>query len=293
MTSPDDGDWRRPDGRTVLAGGTLALGACLAGGVPTLVGMRSTDAVASVLATAAVVAGTVVLVALAAVAEWVRLRRTRYRVGAERVELHTGVVVRSRRGLARDRIRTVEVTADPVLRVLGLATVRIGTGQRAGVGERPLELRALRRGDAEALRGELLARRSSATTAGVAVPRDEVLAVLDPAWVRFAPLSALTPAVGIAAFGGLLQASDWVGLRGTVLDEVVVAAEALGLLVTVVVAVEEERLRGVAVVEPPAVPQRRRGCSRRCCSSSASRRAGGWARSPTATSATVSSAATS
>jgi putative membrane protein len=242
VTSPDDGGWRRLDGRTVLAGGTLALGACLAGGVPTLVGMRSADEVAFALATAAVVAGTVVLVALAAVAEWVRLRRTRYRVGSDRVELHTGVVVRSRRGLARERVRTVEVTADPVLRVLGLATVRIGTGQRAGVGEKPLELRALRRGDAEALRGELLDRRPSAPAgvdaAGVeAVPRDEVLAVLDPGWVRFAPLSALTPAVGIAAFGGLLQASDWVGLRGTVLDEVVVAAEALGLLVTVVVAV--------------------------------------------------------
>ena len=238
MTPPDDGGWRRLDGRTVLAGGTLALGACLAGGVPTLVGMRSADPVAFVLAIAAVVGGTVVLVALAAAAEWVRLRRTRYRVGTDRVELHTGIVVRSRRGLARERVRTVEVTADPVLRVLGLATVRIGTGQRAGVGEKPLELRALRRGDAEALRGELLERSPSAAAATVeAVPRDEVLAVLDPGWVRFAPLSALTPAVGIAAFGGLLQASDWVGLRGTVLDEVVVAAEALGLLVTVVAAV--------------------------------------------------------
>jgi putative membrane protein len=244
VSSPDDGGWRRLDGRTVLAGGTLALGACLAGGVPTLVGMRSADPVAFVLATAAVVAGTVVLVVLAALAEWVRLRRTRYRVGRERVELHTGVVVRSRRGLARERVRTVEVTADPVLRVLGLATVRIGTGQRAGAGEKPLELRALRRGEAEALRGELLERRPaepsdpSDPAVGVeAAPRDEVLAVLDPAWVRFAPLSVLTPTVGIAAFGALLQASDWVGLQGTVLDEVVVAAQALGLLVTVVVAV--------------------------------------------------------
>jgi putative membrane protein len=238
VSSPDDGGWRRLDGRTVLAAGTLALGACLAGGVPTLVGMRSADPVAFVLAAAAVAGGTVVLVVLATVVELVRLRRTRFRVGRERVELHTGVVVRSRRGLARERVRTVEVTADPVLRVLGLATVRIGTGQRAGVGDKPLELRALRRGDAEALRGELLERppAAGAGTAGT-VPRDEVLAVLDPGWVRFAPLSALTPAVGIAAFGALLQASDWVGLRGTVLDEVVVAAQALGLLVTVVVAV--------------------------------------------------------
>jgi putative membrane protein len=238
VSSPADGGWRRLDGRTVLAAGTLALGACLAGGVPTLVGMRSADPVAFVLAAAAVAGGTVVLVVLAVVVEWVRLRRTRYRVGRERVELHTGVVVRTRRGLARERVRTVEVTAGPVLRVLGLATVRIGTGQRSGVGEKPLELRALGRGEAEALRGELLDRAPAAGAASAGtVPRDEVLAVLDPGWVRFAPLSALTPTVGIAAFGALLQASDWVGLRGAVLDEVVVAAEALGLLVTVVVAV--------------------------------------------------------
>jgi putative membrane protein len=240
VSPPDVAGWRRLDGRTVLAACTLALGACLAGGVPTLLGMRSADPVAFALATTAVIGGTVVLVALAAVVEWVRLRRTRYRVGGERVELHTGVVVRTRRGLARERVRSVEVTADPVLRVLGLATVRIGTGQRAGVGEKPLELRALRRGEAEALRGELLERRPS-TSAGRpdadTDPPDEVLAVLDPGWMRFAPLSVLTPTVGIAAFGALLQASDWVGLQGTVLDEVVVAAEALGLLITVVVAV--------------------------------------------------------
>ena len=236
MSSPDDGTWRRLDGRTILAAGVVALGACLAGGASALLGMRSADSFAFALAAVAVAGGTVVLVVLAAFVEWVRLERTRFRVGRDRVELHTGVVVRSRKGLARERVRTVEVTADPVLRVLGLATVRIGTGQHAAVREKPLELRALRRREAEELRGELL-ERIPAGPAVAATPPDEVLAVLDPGWVRFAPLSVLTPTVGIAAFGGLLQASDWVGLQGTVLDEVVVLAEALGLLVTVVVAV--------------------------------------------------------
>lgn len=234
MSTPDGAGWRRLDDRTVLASAAVALGVCLAGGVPTLAGMRSADGVSFTVAAVCVAGGTVVLVVLAALLEWVRLERTRFRIGSQRVEVHTGVVVRTRKGLARERVRTVEVTADPVLRVLGLATVRIGTGQRASVGEKPLELRALRRHDAEALRGELLARRAPGEAAGE--PSDEVLAVLDPGWVRFAPLSVLTPTVGIAAFGALLQASDWVGLQSTVLSEVVVLARALGLLVTVVVA---------------------------------------------------------
>ncbi|HEY2225248.1 PH domain-containing protein [Actinomycetospora sp.] len=240
MSSPDDAGWRRLDDRTVLASAAVALGVCLAGGVPTLAGMRSADSVSFTVAAVCVLGGSVVLVLLAGVLEWVRLERTRFRVGSQRVEVHTGIVVRTRKGLARERVRTVEVTADPVLRVLGLATVRIGTGQHASAGEKPLELRALRRHDAEALRGELLARRAPDGTPadgeGTSAPPDEVLAVLDPGWVRFAPLSVLTPTVGIAAFGALLQASDWVGLRGTVLGEVVVLARALGLLVTVVVA---------------------------------------------------------
>lgn len=239
MNPADDESWRRLDARTVLAAATTALGACLAGGIPTLVGMRSADDGSFTLALVCVVGGTVLVVGLAALLERVRLARTRFRVGTRRVELHTGIVVRTRKGLARERVRTVEVTADPVLRVLGLATVRIGTGQHASAGEKPLELRALRRHEAEALRGELLARPTGDMEPGedAVAPSDEVLAVLDPGWVRFAPLSVLTPTVGVAAFGALVQASDWVGLQDAVFSEVVIVARALGLLITVVVAV--------------------------------------------------------
>jgi putative membrane protein len=40
-----------------------------------------------------------------------------------------------------------------------------------------------------------------------------VLAVLDPAWIRYAPVSFLAPALGASAFGGALQVSEWFGLR--------------------------------------------------------------------------------
>ncbi|HBF80010.1 MAG TPA: hypothetical protein DD420_08800, partial [Streptomyces sp.] len=77
-------------------------------------------------------AGAVVLVGCAAAGDYVRWRRTRYRVGGERVELHTGLVLVKRRSLARERIRSVDLTAHPLLRILGLVTVRIGTGDQTG-----------------------------------------------------------------------------------------------------------------------------------------------------------------
>ncbi|MCD2187569.1 PH domain-containing protein [Actinomycetospora soli] len=236
MSAPET--WRRLDGRTVLASAVLALGACLAAGVPVLLGQRGRDTFAFTLGF--VVTAMVVLVVAATVIEYVRLARTRFRVGPDRVEVHSGILVRSRRGLARERVRSVEVTADPVLRVLGLATVRIGTGQKASTTDRPLELRALRRPDAEGLRRDLLERPVVGTVpadpeAEGTAPRDETLAVLDPGWVRFAPLSALTPALGVAAFGALLQGSDWFGLQRVVIDDAARVALALGAAVSLVV----------------------------------------------------------
>jgi putative membrane protein len=233
VSSPEDG-WRRLDARTVLASAVLALGACLAAGVPVLLGQRGRDTFAFTLGF--IGTGVVLLVGAATVIEYVRLARTRFRVGPERVEVHSGILVRARTGLARERVRSVEVTADPVLRVLGLATVRIGTGQKASASDKPLELRALRRPDAEALRRELLERPAPPDPADLP-PRDETLAVLDPGWIRFAPLSALTPALGVAGFGALLQGSDWFGLQRTVLDDAARLALALGVAVSLVVAV--------------------------------------------------------
>ncbi|MDL5158092.1 PH domain-containing protein [Actinomycetospora termitidis] len=252
MTAPADG-WRQLDRRTVVASAALALGACVAAGVPTLMGMRSADRFSFTVAVGLAVGGTVLVVGLAVVLEYVRLARTRFRVGTDRVEVRSGILVRTCRGLARERVRTVEVTADPVLRLLGLASVRIGTGQRTSATDKPLELRALRRPDAEALRGLLLdregridpphPREGTPHEAGAGgssphddgAPRDATLAVLDPTWVRFAPVSLLTPTLGIAAFGVLLQGADWIGLQQTVLTDAADVAIALGLVVSLVV----------------------------------------------------------
>jgi putative membrane protein len=128
--------------------------------------------------------------------------------------VHTGVVVRKRLALRRERIRSVDLTADPVLRVLGTATVRVGTGEQAGT-EGTVTLWPLRRSDADALRATLLAH--AARPAGDPDEKtqdpDGAIARFDRRWIRFAPLSFLTPALGAAAAGGLIQVSEWFGMQ--------------------------------------------------------------------------------
>ncbi|MFI2489082.1 PH domain-containing protein [Promicromonospora kroppenstedtii] len=169
----------------------------------------------------------VVLVVLAGAAsgEWM-WRVTRYRVGDERFHVHTGVVVRKRLALRRERIRTVDLTADPVLRVLGAATVRVGTGEQAGT-EGSVTLWPLRRTDAEALRATLLAHAArpevsaaGSGTAGEEGSPDGTLVRFDRRWIRFAPLSFLTPALGAAAAGGLIQVSEWFGLQDELFEAI-------------------------------------------------------------------------
>ena len=226
-SGPDE-RWQRLDPRTAVASGVWALGAGVAGGVPTVAGFATHGSSATGVATVIVIAAVVVLVVGAVVAERVRLARTRFRIGPGRVELHTGILVRSRRSLPRERVRAVDVHADPVARVLGLATLRVGTGRRAAAGDRRLELRAVRRDEAEALRSLLLAGRGRDDDAGL-------LAELDPAWIRYAPLSFLTVALGAAAAGVVMQVAQWVGLENAVVDGVIAGARSLGLVVFVLV----------------------------------------------------------
>ncbi|MFD0383887.1 PH domain-containing protein [Streptomyces stramineus] len=53
-------------------------------------------------------------------------RRTRYRVTADSFELRTGLFTRRVRAIPLHRIRNVDLTANPVQRVLGLSVLRAG-----------------------------------------------------------------------------------------------------------------------------------------------------------------------
>ncbi|MGW5684757.1 PH domain-containing protein [Nonomuraea sp. NPDC003754] len=110
-------------------------------------------------------AGVVALVVAAAYAYGVaRLRTTRFRLTRDRLELRAGVLVRQHRSIPRDRVRSVDVKADVVRRALGLAVVKIGTGEHTTGEHTELTLNAIATAEAEALRRTLL------TGAGAAAP---------------------------------------------------------------------------------------------------------------------------
>ncbi|WP_327322864.1 PH domain-containing protein [Streptomyces sp. NBC_01210] len=211
MSSPQDG-WQRLDRRTVLVTALVMAGVVAGAGLPIALGLAG--AMPLWQAFGRVLAGALLLVAAGTGADYVRWRRTRYRIGPERAELHTGLLLVKRRSLARERIRSVDLTANPLLRVLGLVKVRIGTGEHSAGGESTLELDPVSRAAGECLRRELLARAAGPS----GTHREGTLAARDPSWIRYAPVSFVAPLLGGAAVGGVMQVSEWFGAQGKVID---------------------------------------------------------------------------
>ncbi len=173
-----------------------------------------------------------VLVAVAAgVARWFT---TRYRFTADQVQLRSGLLQRKSFTAPADRVRTVDVTASPLHRVLGLAKVEIGTG----ADESRFALDGLPTDQAAALRAELLHRADAPGTAGpvgeaavdgVATTgpavagrgespagadsarveaSEDVLLQLDPAWVRYAPFALSGALAALATLGVAWRVGD-------------------------------------------------------------------------------------
>lgn len=207
----EDPGWRRIHPRTVLVTALVTAGVAVGAAVPAVVALSGRFGYARAIGWA--LAGAVLLIGCAAAGDYVRWRRTRYRVGTERVDLHTGLLLVKRRSLALERIRSVDLTAHVLLRILGLVTVRIGTGEHTG-SESTLELDPVTRAEGERLRHELLDR---AAGAGSGTHREGELATLDPRWIRYAPVSFVAPALGGAAAGGVMQVSEWAGAQGEVI----------------------------------------------------------------------------
>jgi putative membrane protein len=137
---------------------------------------------------------------------------TRYRVTEDRVEVSSGLFRRRVRAVSRDRIRTVDVTARAMHRLLGLARVEIGTGRSDREEGGGVRLDGLTAAEAAALRAELLHRPRQAPTADTApgapapaaAQEPEIeLARLDPTWVRYAPFT-LSGVVSVGVVLGFL-----------------------------------------------------------------------------------------
>lgn len=142
-----------------------------------------------------------------------RFASTRFRITGSQIELRRGLLGRSVLTAPLDRVRTVELTASPIHRLLGLAKVEIGTGSGARNNDNRLVLDSLGTTEGRRLRAELLGRTPLATgpvdtgieaTEG-APAAETVIMRLDPAWVRFAPLTTSGLVIALAALGGSSQ----------------------------------------------------------------------------------------
>jgi putative membrane protein len=189
--------WKRLDPRIVVTS-TAVVCAPL---VPTLFVMLVTGAKATaILITTGVWVG---IAALVLVLTGLRWFFTYYRITDDRFELREGNFSRTHRSIPRDRIRSVDLTADPVHRLFGLSVVTIGTGRRSR-DEADLKLDSISRIDADQVRGLLLKLSTvdSAEAAGNA-PVDGEIARLKPAWFGYA---ALTFSLVLAVWGALASA---------------------------------------------------------------------------------------
>ena len=152
-----------------------------------------------------------------------RYLTTTFRITTERVELRRGLLSRHVLSTRVERVRTVDLTSSPIQRVLGLTTVRIGTGTASSDDSDHLDLDGLPTGRADELRRELLRVADAGTGIGVGVGigataadgHDEVSAPpavaeqpveivrFDAAWLRFAPFTSngLVAAAAVVAGG--------------------------------------------------------------------------------------------
>ncbi len=112
---------------------------------------------------------------------------TTYRVAAGQVQVRRGLLRRETINVPLDRVRTVDISASPMHRILGLTRVTVGTGQSDLKRDSALRLDGLSAADAERLRAELLRRPDR-----VAAPSgagEEVLAFAPPSWARYGPFT--------------------------------------------------------------------------------------------------------
>ncbi|MEU3627331.1 hypothetical protein BS329_01405 [Amycolatopsis coloradensis] len=229
MTSGEFEGWSTLDKRTLAVTALTFAGAAVSAAIPVTVAIVGGGARFWV-ALAWVVAGGVVLVGGGVLMELFYWKGVRYRVTPDRLETAFTLIFRSRKSLQRERIRNVDLTANPVHRLLGVAVVTIGTGSHESGGQGRIKLNPVSRAEAERLRADLLRRAEIAET-----DEDAPLAELDRSWIRYAPMSFLTPALGLAAGGGLMQVSEWMGLQKGLIDWVIGLFRGIPLVVAILI----------------------------------------------------------
>lgn len=204
--------WLRLHRLTVAVFVIYGVGVALAALIPTAIGLIRDGAGRWVWLAA--LGSLVIAAAVYGIGE-VLWRLTHYRVTEERVEQRKGIVFRSFKSVPRDRVRTADITANPIYQILGLAKVTVGTGQKEA--SENLVLDAVGKDEAERLRLVLLRRTEAepepATENVAPVPRGYLLAELDWSWIRFAPLTSATFFLGLVPIGLVYQGFNIVGVE--------------------------------------------------------------------------------
>ncbi len=126
---------------------------------------------------------------------------TTYSVTGAQVQVRKGLVRRQVITVPRDRIRSVDVTANALHRALGLARVQVGTG-RSDRKDDGLKLDALSAAEAAGLREELLHRPAGVSTDTAEEPRETLIASVPASWIRYGPFS-LMGMVAVGVVGGV------------------------------------------------------------------------------------------
>ena len=137
-----------------------------------------------------------------------RYLTTSFRIAAGRVEVRRGLLNRHVLSTPIDRVRTVDLTASPIHRLLGLTTVRVGTGTASTDADDRLDLDGLATERARRLRDELLHATPAAGEQVPAAGNERVVLRLDPSWLRFAPLTSSGLVIAAGVLGATSQALD-------------------------------------------------------------------------------------
>lgn len=212
---PEPGDgWMRLSPRKLLLDPVKAVGQAIVPVVVALVGISQNPRYWPII-----VPLTIIIPVVLGVLPWLT---THFRLTESQIQVRSGVLNKKTSTAPLDRVRSVDLEASLLHRVLGLQKVQVGTG----VDDDRITLDALAAGDAHALRTTLLRRREVAATpdAQPAPGVDEhgapapgvptvplapappapaaTLAAIDWSWLRFAPFSLgrlvlLAGAVGV------------------------------------------------------------------------------------------------
>ena len=198
IASPGDG-WARLSPRKLLLDPVKVLRQALVPVFVAVIGVSQSDTRFWPFILPVAVIGPVVLGAV----PWLT---THYRLTDTQIQVRRGLLNKSTSTAPLDRVRSVDLEASLLHRILGLQKVEIGTG----VDDDRIELDALARDDADALRTTLLRRRAVVEVVEVVGdgPAPELLARIDWSWLRFAPFSLARLVLVAGAVGVFSQFAD-------------------------------------------------------------------------------------